>query len=53
MDGFTEKNLKMDTNNGHISFEGKANPDELLDNSQTSPHADIAKKFFSLDGAES
>jgi hypothetical protein len=52
MDGMTY-NVKMDTNNGHISFEGKANPDELLDNSQTSPHADIAKKFFSLDGAES
>ena len=28
-DGMTY-NLKMDTNNGHIDFEGKASPEELM-----------------------
>ena len=29
MDGMTY-NLKMDTNNGHITFDGEANPEDLI-----------------------
>jgi len=43
-DGMTY-NVKMDTNNGHIVIEGKAN----IDDENSSPqgtHFEIAKKFF-------
>lgn len=51
MDGMTY-NIKMDTNNGHIQFEGKVSNDVNDGESLVSPHSDIAKKFFSLDGEE-
>ena len=51
MDGMTY-NIKMDTNNGHIQFEGKVSNDVNDGESLVSPHSDIAKKFFSLDGQE-
>ena len=35
-DGMTY-HVKMDTNNGHIEFEGKADPSELLDNDDSRP----------------
>ena len=51
MDGMTY-NIKMDTNNGHIQFEGKVSNDVNDGESLVSPHSNKAKKFFSLDGEE-
>jgi len=50
MDGMTY-NLKMDTNNGHIEFEGQADMDDLIpnENGVTSTHKELAKKFFSVE----
>lgn len=50
MDGMTY-NLKMDTNNGHIEFEGKADMEDLEpnENGVTSTHKELAKKFFSVE----
>ena len=36
-------NIKMDTNNGHIEFEGKADPSDLV--------PDESKPTFNLDSA--
>ena len=50
-DGMTY-NVKMDTNNGHIEFEGKTDLDSLIpanDNGVTSTHQELAKKFFSVE----
>jgi replicative DNA helicase len=50
-DGMTY-NVKMDTNNGHIEFEGKADLDSLdipNENGVTSTHKELAKKFFSVE----
>ena len=46
----------MDTNNGHIEFEGKADLEELnIPNERgvTSTHHELAKKFFSVERADS
>ena len=45
-------NVKMDTNNGHITIEGKADMNFTPDsngNGVNSAHQELAKKFFSLD----
>jgi hypothetical protein len=45
-------NVKMDTNNGHIEFEGKADLDSLdipNENGVNSTHQELAKKFFSVE----
>ena len=50
-DGMTY-NVKMDTNNGHISFEGKADydtPANTEGNHISSTHRELAKKFFSVE----
>ena len=50
-DGMTY-NVKMDTNNGHIEFEGKADLDSLdlpNENGVNSTHQELAKKFFSVE----
>lgn len=50
-DGMTY-NVKMDTNNGHIEFEGKADPGDLIapnENGINSTHQELAKKFFSVE----
>ena len=50
-DGMTY-NVKMDTNNGHIEFEGKADLDSLdipNENGVNSTHKELAKKFFSVE----
>jgi len=51
MDGMTY-HVKMDTNNGHITFEGEADMDDLNstnDNGVTPTHRELAKKFFSIE----
>lgn len=50
MDGMTY-NLKMDTNNGHISFDGEADMESLEPNANgvTATHKELAKKFFSVE----
>ena len=50
MDGMTY-NLKMDTNNGHITFDGEADLEDLEPNANgvTSTHKELAKKFFSVE----
>ena len=50
-DGMTY-NVKMDTNNGHIEFEGKTDLDSLdmpNENGVTSTHKALAQKFFSVE----
>jgi len=50
-DGMTY-DVKMDTNNGHIEFQGKANLDNYdspNENGVTSTHHALAKKFFSVE----
>jgi len=50
-DGMTY-NVKMDTNNGHIQFEGKTDLDSLdlpNENGVNSTHKELAKKFFSVE----
>ena len=50
-DGMTY-NVKMDTNNGHISFENKIgveNLDAPNENGVNSAHKELAKKFFSVE----
>ena len=50
-DGMTY-NVKMDTNNGHISFENKIgveNLDTPNENGVNSAHKELAKKFFSVE----
>ena len=50
-DGMTY-NVKMDTNNGHISFENKIgveNLDASNENGVNSAHKELAKKFFSVE----
>ena len=45
-------NIKMDTNNGHITIESKADMNfstETNENGVNSAHQELAKKFFSLD----
>ena len=54
MDGMTY-HVKMDTNNGHITFEGKADLDsldEVNENGVTPTHRELAKKFFSIEQAD-
>ena len=51
MDGMTY-HVKMDTNNGHITFEGEADLDSLdasNENGVTPTHRELAKKFFALE----
>ena len=50
-DGMTY-NVKMDTNNGHISFDGKTDLDDLDipdERGVNSTHKELAKKFFSVE----
>ena len=50
-DGMTY-NVKMDTNNGHITIEGKTDMNfttETNENGVNNTHQELAKKFFSLD----
>ena len=45
-------NVKMDTNNGHITFEGKADyetPANTEGSHISSTHRELAKKFFSVE----
>ena len=55
MDGMTY-HVKMDTNNGHIEFQGEADLDSLdsiNENGVTPTHRELAKKFFSLEQGDS
>ena len=45
MDGMTY-NLKMDTNNGHIEFEGEANPEDLIPGSN-GPNFTLSRETMS------
>ena len=50
-DGMTY-NVKMDTNNGHITFEGKTDLEDIQlpnENGVNSTHKELAKKFFSVE----
>ena len=45
-DGMTY-NVKMDTNNGHITFEGKASPEDLLPDDDGKPKFTISREAMS------